>query len=163
MIVDLVCGDMIGAGEQKEYSYRERNDPQRFDRIGGNAYDEFKYAYGFRADFVKKGYSGSPIVVFDFMIRDTLFTVAHLFLGHRGSRGDVDTIMVWRNDEILYSPGVLIEVGDVRLYYDRYRDVLYIYHQSDYGADEGSYHSVTTVEDPLGCAICNTFHQIRKV
>lgn len=101
------------------------------------------------------------------ILGDQIFTFGNTFLFHRGNRGDAHVISVWRNQEHIYTIGGLVDATDLQVYYDRHDDVIYVCYRSnkeemkDGELLETWYQNVTTIEEPLGDAICNDFKEIR--
>ena len=77
---------------------------------------------------------------------------------HRGNRGDATIVDVWREDELMYTFGGLIEANVVGAYYDKMDDILFVYVHSDYeGANEDDikpFFTVLAIEKPYSEALC---------
>lgn len=98
-------------------------------------------------------------------IGDTVLTVGNSFVFHRGNRGDAHVINVWRDEELIYTLGGLIEANDMQLYYDSDDDILYVCFSSaeeemvDGELETTFFRSVITVESPQTTAVCNVFKE----
>ena len=80
--------------------------------------------------------------------------------------GDALVINIWQNGKNIYTVGGLIEARDMSVYYDKADDIAYMVYLSEreerIGAEVESttFVSVTTIENPGGDAVCNTFNRL---
>jgi hypothetical protein len=94
---------------------------------------------------------------------DTVLTVGNSFVFHRGNRGDAHVLNIWRNKELMYTLGGLIDAYGMQVYYDRSDDILYICFSSakeeviDGEVEETFFQTTVTVESPGADAVCSVF------
>lgn len=101
------------------------------------------------------------------VINQDTFTLGNDYLFHRGSRGDAHVIWLWRNDEMIFVIGGLVEADGIDLFYDSYDDIIYISYISDQetmdeekGLVVKSSLSIAAIEDPNGEAVGTDFRFI---
>ena len=97
---------------------------------------------------------------------ETVFTIGNSFVFHRGNRGDAHVINIWRDDELIYTAGGLIDANDTQAYYDRSDDIIYICFSSaeeeivEGEVEETFFTTTIAVEDPKGDAVCTMFKEV---
>lgn len=98
-------------------------------------------------------------------IDEIVFTIGNSFIFHRGNLGDAHVINIWRNDELIYTVGGLIEANNTQAYYDHNDDIIYICFSSAKeevvaGEVEETFFTTTvTVENPKTDAVCTLFKE----
>lgn len=112
---------------------------------------------------------GRPVDDFDegrrARIKDDIYSVGNIFVYHRGNLGDAHIVHVWRNNELIYTWGHLIEAYKLNLFYDKNDDIVFICFFSDREIDEGEgkdikvvgVTNVIAIEDPSQKAVCSRF------
>lgn len=94
---------------------------------------------------------------------DTVITVGNSLAFHRGNRGDAHVLNIWRDNELIYTLGGLIEAHDTQVYYDQTDDIIYICFSSakeeliDGEVEETFFQTTVTVEMPKADAVCTVF------
>lgn len=98
-------------------------------------------------------------------IGDSVFTIGNSVAFHRGSRGDAHVLNVWRDEELVYTLGGLIEAHDTQVYYDHGDDILYICFSSakeemvDGEVEETVFRTTVTGESPTADAVFTAFKE----
>ena len=96
-------------------------------------------------------------------LEETVFTIGNSFLFHRGNRGDAHVINIWRDDELIYTVGGLIDANNTQAYYDHNDDIIYICFSSaeekvvEGEVEETFFTTMVTVENPKVDAVCTVF------